>query len=189
MKHTGLVKWKQAKRALPYIHQTDEYGYSCCIAISIMNAAIYYGLDVIHPEKNIQAWEMLVDAWGCRAGSAIHTYWTFLHFKFEPIPIPTEDWAFKSCLGRNIPIIISIGHKTSKVGMHSCLAIDCDKVDDHLNLWLVNAQPTGELIQKWAWDKIDFQPENNPIRDWCSKAILLKPTHRSFMPEDKKESI
>jgi hypothetical protein len=177
----------RAKRSLPYIPQTEEYGYSCCRAISIVNAAVYYGLDVIHPEKDRKAWEMLVDAWGCRHGAAIHTNWTYHHFDLEPIPIPTEEWAFEDCLKKNIPIEISIGHKTSKKGMHSCLVIAYEKLEgDSLSLWLVNPQPRENLVQEWKWVDIDFQAENNPILGWCSKAILLKPQRRSFFPKLKE---
>jgi len=132
----------------PYILQTKEKGYSGCYVISLLNARIYYNnpyLITLYDKR----WEVMVDKYLCRYGSAINRKEALFDLSLVSTIIDRDE------IPDNIPTMIT---SFTKVGFHCSLVINTNGKD-----WtIVNYDGfKGNLITTINKDDIDFVPRGN----------------------------
>jgi len=142
--------------ALPYIAQTKRDGYACCQAIALLNAVIYYQPERSDlPRPGTLAWEILVDACGCRFGGTINVEWIKIRYGLETIPVPQDESICASLVSRGIPLLFSLH---TPIGWHATLAVLSEhRPRRQARFQFVNYQSfKGKLVEERRWGELKF---------------------------------
>jgi len=164
----GVVSGRRSRPR--YIAQDAANGHACCLPIAVLNACRFYGRDTVEP--GTEEWEAAVDRWKCRSGSALGTENIYQQSGLEFRELPPGPGPVLQALDDGFPVVIHVGHDSSRIGLHTALATRRDGP----MIEVVNLNgPRGPLVQWHDIQKLDFL-SSTPGIDGMHNRVALPPS-------------